>query len=325
MMRPHVVVADPMHAAGIDLLQSRFEVSVFDPQRKDACRAAIESAEAVVVRTFEVRQPLLDRAPKLRAIVKHGAGVDNIDIERASELGIVVANSGDANAGSVAEASVTLMLAALRRVPEMHRVVTGGRYDERWRILLRGMHGMTLGIVGFGNIGRRVARICRAGFETRVLAYDPFLSDAQVASEGAERVADLDQLLANSDIVSIHASLASASKCLIGAAELARMKPTAIIVNTARGGVVDERALASALAEGRLYAAGLDVFEFEPPPTDNPLFALPNVVLMPHVGGATEATRRLMAERSAEAVAAILEGQRPEFGLNLDHWDRRRR
>ncbi len=324
MQTLNVVVADPMHEAGIQALSEHHKVSSFQPGQREACMDAIAQADAVVVRTFEIRTALLERSPRLKAVVKHGAGVDNIDIPAATRLGIVVANSGDANAQSVAEASVTLMLSALRRIPQMHQVVTTGHYADRWKIMLEGAGGKTLGIIGFGNIGRRVARMCAAGFDMQVLAYDPFLTARQIEAAGARKVDTLEQLLQEADIVSIHASLAEDSRCLIGGQELARMKKTAVLVNTSRGGVVDEAALAQALASNQLYAAGLDVFETEPPSPDNPLFALPNVVLMPHVGGATESTRRLMAMRSAQAVIATLAGTAPEFFLNPTVWAKRR-
>ncbi|GAA4338482.1 hypothetical protein GCM10023144_35610 [Pigmentiphaga soli] len=311
-----VVVADPMHEAGIDMLRREFDVEVFSPAQSEARAAAVEQADAVIVRTFEVRAELMDRAPRLAAIVKHGAGVDNIDVAAATERGIVVANSGDANAPSVAEASVCLILAALRHTTRMHRAVVEGRYDIRWGLLLEGISGKTLGVVGFGNIGRRVAAMCRDGFGMKVLAYDPFLSAGQVAEHGAAKAERLEDLLREADVVSLHASLSSQSHYLIGAPEIALMKRSAVLVNTARGGVVDEAALAAALSEGRLFAAGLDVYEHEPPGPDNPLFKLDNVVLSPHIGGATESARQLMATRAAEAALRALHGDAPEFWLN---------
>ncbi|CAN5738542.1 hypothetical protein BH09PSE5_BH09PSE5_00520 [soil metagenome] len=319
-----VVVADPMHEAGIDMLRELHDVRLFKADEADACAQAVLDADAVVVRTFKFDELLLERCTRLQAVVKHGAGVDNIDVDAATRLGIVVANSGDANAQSVAEASVTLMLAALRHVPEMHRVVTEGRYAERWNVLLEGVGAKTLGIIGFGNIGRRVARMCAAGFDMNVLAFDPKVDAGTMSAAGVRKAVSLESLLEQSDVVSIHASLGASARCLLGREQIALMKPTAVLVNTARGGIVDEQALAEALRENRIWAAGLDVLEQEPPMLDNPLLALSNVVLMPHVGGATEATRRLMATRSASAVIAVLDGRRPDYLLNVESWSKRR-
>ena len=313
--KPRVVIADPIHEDGVRMLAERFDVLAFKPSERQACTAAVREADAVVVRTFVVDAPLMAQAPRLRAICKHGAGVDNIDIPAATARGIMVANSGDANAQSVAEATVSLMLAALRKTPQMHRAMTEGRYDVRWGLLLEGICGKTLGVVGFGNIGRRVARMCRHGFDMNVLVFDPFLSAEEVAAQGATAVS-LEHLLQAADVVSLNAGMKHGARPLIDAPALALMKPSAVIVNTARGGLIDEDALADALRCGRLYGAGLDVLAQEPPAPDHPLFALDNVVLSPHVGGATSSARRLMATRAAEAVIAILSGQPPEFGLN---------
>jgi D-3-phosphoglycerate dehydrogenase len=262
--------------------------------------------------------------PRLRVIAKHGAGVDNIDIPAATARGIVVASVPGGNADAVAEATVTMMLAALRRVPAVHAMVVGGRYAARWDLQYEQLLDRTLGLVGIGNIGARVARICAGGFRMRVLAYDPALPTAAVRERGAEKVECLETLLKQSDAVSLHLPLTPETRHVIGAAELAAMKPTAVLVNAARGPLVDELALAEALHEGRIGGAALDVFEEEPPCADNPILTAPNVVLSPHTAGNTVEAARSLALASADIAIAVLSGRKPEGFLNPEVWERRR-
>ena len=279
---------------------------------------------AVIVRNIPIDGPLMDECPKLKVIAKHGAGVDNIDLNGATARGIVVANVPGGNADAVAEGAVALMLAALRRVPEVHALVAGGRYSARWDLHYGQLWQKTLGLVGIGNIGARVARICARGFNMKVLAFDPSLTEAEIAERGGEKVDDLHRLLAAADAVSLHVPLTESTFHMIGRAEFAAMKPTAILVNTARGPLVDENALAEALAERRIAGAGIDVFEAEPPAADNPLLKAPNIVLSPHTAGSTVEAARYLAVASAEIAIAVLSGRQPSGLLNPDVWEKRR-
>jgi D-3-phosphoglycerate dehydrogenase len=267
---------------------------------------------------------LMDTCPRLKIISKHGAGVDNIDIAGATARGIVVANVPGGNADAVAEGTVALMLATLRRVPEVHALVVSGQYSARWRLQYEQLWERTLGLVGIGNIGARVAKICAQGFRMRVLAYDPGLSESDIRERGAQKVGDMETLLGASDVVSLHTPMTSASFHLIGAAELRAMKPTAILVNAARGPLVDENALAEALNAGWIGGAGLDVFEVEPPPLDSPILRAPNVVLSPHTTGNTVEAARNLAVSSAEIVLAVMAGHPPVGLLNPEVWEKRR-
>ena len=224
----------------------------------------------------------------------------------------------------MAEGAVALMLAALRRVPEVHALVASGRYSARWDLQYGQLWQKTLGLVGIGNIGARVARICARGFDMKVLAYDPSLTAAEVGERGAEKVDDLHRLLAAADAVSLHVPLTESTFHMIGRGEFAAMKPTAILVNTARGPLVDESALAAALAERRIAGAGIDVFEAEPPAADNPLLKAPNIVLSPHTAGSTVEAARYLSIASAEIAIAVLSGRQPSGLLNPDVWERRR-
>lgn len=321
-----VLVSDPIHPAGIALLREH-GVHVAQTTHDDAaaCAAAIAEADGVIVRGLRITPALLDGAPRLRAVVKHGAGVDNIDIPAASARGIVVANTaGGANASAVAEGAVALMLAVMRRTPETHAAVLAGRFKERWHFDLGDLTGKTLGIVGFGKIGRATARICSAGFSMPVLAYDPAVEPEAMRAAGAEPVADLLTLMGRADVVSIHAPYMQATHHLIGAKELAAMKPDAILVHTSRGGIVDEAALAAVLEAGRIRGAGIDVYETEPPLPDNPLFKVPRIVLSPHMAGSTESSHHHSATEAARSVLEILAGRKPSGLLNGTIWDTRR-
>ncbi len=317
MARQLVYILDPIHPAGAERIAAAHDIitpeqGVSDPR--------IEDTTFIVIRTTELPEALIARMPKLRAIVKHGAGVDNIPIPFASTRGVLVCNTpGGNNSTAVAEGAVALMLAVLRRVREMDAVVRENRWGERWKTRLGDLTEARVGLIGFGRIARFTAKICGAGFGAELGAYDPMLAPEDIAAAGATPM-DLPDLLAWADVISIHVPLTEGTRNLIGAAELARMHPGAVIVNTSRGGIIDEAALADALRAGRIGGAGIDVFEVEPPPADHPLFALPNVVLGPHVAGVTEASMKHMALHCAEVIETILGGERPATLLNPETW-----
>jgi len=326
MSRPTIAVADPIHAAGLERLRATYEVAFLPEIAAPESRAnALAAAEAVVVRVFKIDEALLQSAPRLKLVAKHGSGVDNIDIPAASRHGVLVCNTpGGANSSSVAEGAVTLMLATLRQVRAMDACVREGRFNERWKLSLHELWGKTVGLVGFGQIARVAARICGAGFNARVLAFDPFVSAADMEKAGATKVETLAELARQADIVSVHVPLSKQTEHLINAEVLAAMQRHAIIVNTSRGGLIDEAALVRSLQAGQIAGAGLDVFEQEPPAADNPLFAMNNVVLSPHVAGVTEDALRGMAMSVAEVIDNVFAGRRPPTLLNADLWERRK-
>jgi phosphoglycerate dehydrogenase-like enzyme len=312
-----VYILDPIHPAGAEQIAAAHDVitpeqGVNDPR--------IANTTFIVIRTTELPEALIARMPKLKAIVKHGAGVDNIPIPFAASRGVLVCNTpGGNNSTAVAEGAVALMLAVLRRVREMDAVVRENRWDERWKTRLGDLTEARVGLIGFGRIARFTAKICGAGFGAEIGAYDPILPPAEIEIAGATPMG-LPELLAWADVISIHVPLTEDTRGLIGAAELAQMKPGAVIVNTSRGGIIDEAALAGALKAGTIGGAGIDVFEAEPPPADHPLFALANVVLGPHVAGVTEASMKHMALHCAAVVETILNGERPATLLNPEIW-----
>ncbi len=271
--------------------------------------AAVRAADGLLcLLTERIDAEFLAAAPRLRAVANYAVGYNNVDLAAAEARGVIVTNTPDVLTETSADLAFALMLAAARRVVEGDRLVRSGRWNG-WKpdqLLGHDVHGATLGIVGLGRIGAAVARRAR-GFGMRSLYWG---RRRQKRAPAGARYAPLARLLASADFVSIHVPLAPATRHLIGARELARMKRTAILVNTSRGPVVDEAALTTALRRGRIAAAGLDVFEREPA-VPAALRRLPNVVLTPHVGSATTATRTAMAVLAARNLVAALAGREP--------------
>jgi glyoxylate reductase len=259
--------------------------------------------------TDRVDSALLDRAPRLRVVSQMAVGYDNIDIAACTSRGIRVGNTPGVLTETTADLAFALLMAAARRVTEAERYLRSGSWQTWSPMLLTGpdIHHATLGIVGLGRIGYEMARRAR-GFEMRILYTNRTGNEAAERDFGAERV-NLDTLLRDSDFVSIHTPLSPETRHLIGAPELAKMKPTAVFVNTARGPVVDQRALYEALRDREIAAAGIDVFEVEPLPMDDPLLTLDNVVLLPHIGSASIATRTKMAVLAANNLVSGLKGE----------------
>jgi D-3-phosphoglycerate dehydrogenase len=256
----------------------------------------------------------LDRLPRCGAIIRTGSGVDNVPVEAATERGIVIAHMPEAHSQAVSDHAIALLLSVIRRVPPLDRSVRAGQWLTARSGISTHLNGRTLGLIGFGQAARLVARKLR-GFEVALLAYDPFVG-AEVFERESVTPVDLDTLLAASDFVSVHCPLTPATYHLLGERELRRMKPGAILVNTARGAVIDEPALVRALTEGPLAAAGLDVLEQEPAAPDNPLFALDNVVLTPHVAGHSDETLEMCWRYSVEAALALAQGRWPRAHAN---------
>jgi len=281
----------------------------FAPRREDrSADAMIELLDGVagaIVSTDNFDHEVLRRSRALRVIARVGVGTDSIDVEAATRLGVAVCTTPGANESSTADHAVGLMLAALRRIPEHDRAVRAGGWLRTGDATPWELSGATIGLVGYGVIGRLVHRRLD-GFRVQVLVSDP---DAR-AHDGVRLVA-LPELLSRSDVVSLHLPLTTGTANLIDAERLALMRPDAVLVNTARGGLVDERALVEALERRRLRAAALDVFEVEPPAHPR-LLALPNVVLTPHVGGVSERSVAEMTRRATDAVLDVLAGRMPE-------------
>ena len=277
-----------------------------------ALLAAVEDADVVLsLLTERMDAELFDRAPRLRMVANMAVGFDNVDIDAAAERGLWVTNTPGVLDGATADLAMALLLAAARRLPEAERFLRAGRYRRWGPVLLCGqeVHGRTLGILGMGRIGEAVARRARRGFDMEILYWDE-RARPNLEAELDARKTDLDTLLAASDFVSIHLPLTEGTAGLIDADRLARMKPSAVLVNTARGPIVDEAALAAALRSGGIWAAGLDVFEREPE-VHPELLGLDNAVLLPHIASASIPTRLAMAELAVSNVLALYRGDEP--------------
>ncbi|HEY6628973.1 MAG TPA: hydroxyacid dehydrogenase [Acidimicrobiia bacterium] len=301
-----VVVTDHVSDSGLAPLldDARFEVIRIDDSSTDEFRAALAGADGLVVRSAtKVTREMLSGGPRLKVVGRAGVGVDNIDLNAATERGIAVLNSPAGNTVAAAELTVALILSVVRRVAEADRSMRAGKWE---RAKLRGVQlkDRTLGLVGAGRIGGEVAVRCRA-FGMKVIVYDPYLT-AERADDLGLALTDLDEVLRQGDIISLHVPLNDETRHLIDTAAISKMKPGAFVVNVSRGGVIDEEALARALVDGHLGGAALDVFESEPLSPESPLLDLPNVVLTPHLGASTVEAQELVAREIAESVREAL-------------------
>ena len=321
---PDCLIIQPIHERGMQVLRDA-GITPRPASASDMATVAREMGDAVaaITRNAGFSRAALDAAPRLRVIGNHGIGTDPVDVVRATELGIPVVNNPTANVISVAEHAIGLMLAVARRMLPADQAARAR--DFRWKFSHPQVElfGKTLGIIGFGVIGRETARRAAAGFGMTPLVYSPSVPDS--ALEGFARATTIEELLRRSDVVSLHVKLTPATRNLLSAERLLLMKPGAILINTARGAAVDEAALATLLREGKLFGAGIDVFAQEPPPEGHPLLDAPNCVLAPHAGGSTEEALVRTAEECARQVVDVLEGRRPANIVNPDSWDRRRR
>jgi D-3-phosphoglycerate dehydrogenase / 2-oxoglutarate reductase len=253
-------------------------------------------------------EPELEASRDMQVVTRIGVGYDAVDVPALSRAGIPLMVAGTANSPSVAEQAMFMMLTLAKRASEMHGLVKDGHWSKRLGLLPYDLFGKTVLIVGFGRIGTRTAKRCLA-MEMNVLIYDPYKSAAEIKAAGCEPVADLDAALARADFVSIHCPKTPETVGMFNAARLKRMKPTAYLINTARGGIVEESALYDALVSDKLAGAGLDVFEQEPPPSGHSLFALPNVIMAPHVAGVTREAVDRMSEQTARNILSALDGE----------------
>ena len=321
--RANVLVTRPIMEEPTRILRERCDVTIHENEfgilREELLKVVAGREAIITMLTEKVDTELLDRAgPQLKIVANHAVGFDNIDVAACTAAGVLATNTPDVLTETTADTAFALLMAAARRVGEGERFLRA-RTPWIWGPLMmlgQDVHHKTIGIVGFGRIGQAVARRAR-GFGMRVLYSDSARLPAEVEAEtGAER-RELDALLAESDFVSIHTNLTPETRHLFDAEAFAKMKPTAVLVNSSRGPVVDESALADALAGGQIFAAGLDVFEREPE-VEERLLSLENVVVIPHLGSATVDTRNAMGHLAVQNVLAAIDGDRPPTLLNPD-------
>ncbi|WP_175059341.1 D-2-hydroxyacid dehydrogenase [Thermococcus sp. 2319x1] len=303
-----VLVAAPLHEKAIEILKNAgLEVVYEEYPDQEKLKELVKDVSAIIVRSKpKVTKEIIDAAPSLKVIARAGVGLDNIDVEYAKSKGIEIVNAPAASSRSVAELAIALIFSVARKVAFADRKMREGVWAKKQCMGFE-LEGKTLGVVGFGRIGYNVAKIAKAiGME--VLLYDVTKNDER-AKEVGGRFVELEELLRNSDVVTIHVPLLESTYHLINEEKLKLMKPTAILINTSRGPIVDTNALVKALQEGWIAGAGLDVFEEEPLPKDHPLTKLDNVVLTPHIGASTVEAQERAGIEVAEKVVKILKGE----------------
>lgn len=307
-----VFVPNPIHQAAVDRLRSETGVVLWDDP---AIGNWLDEADAIIVRTFQVRAPDIARGKKLKAVGKHGIGVDAIDVADARKAGIEVVYTPYENVESVAELAVSFMLALSRNLWAGNKALRAGEKLPPSEYVGIELVGKTLGIIGLGRIGRRVGSILTAAFGMKVVGFDPFLPEEAWKSMPfeVEKCDSVEELAARADYATIHVPLTDATRNLIGAKQLAKFKPDAILVNTSRGGIVDEEALYAALRDKQLRAAGSDVFVVEPPSADHPLLSLDNFMAMPHIGANTSDALYRMGMTVAEDILRLLKGEKAVY------------
>jgi D-3-phosphoglycerate dehydrogenase / 2-oxoglutarate reductase len=306
-MTQRVYVDGPIHDEALGMLRRATEVVLEAVE----IGAALPDVHAVLLRTASLDAEAIERARSLRVIARHGVGVDNVAVDAAARRGIPVLITPQANLRSVAEHVFALALAVSRNLILADRTVRDGRFASRDRLLGRELFGTTLGVIGLGRIGGEVARMAAQGFGMRVLGYDPWLPLDRIRERDAEPAETLPDLLRACDLVTVHVPLSRKTRGLLGRRELALMRPGSLLIQTSRGGVVDEDALVDALRSGHLAGAGIDVYETEPPPEDHPFFSLDQVVLTPHTAALTEQAMRRMAVDAAQGILDVLGGADP--------------
>ncbi|MCL4440753.1 MAG: hydroxyacid dehydrogenase [Firmicutes bacterium] len=316
-MKHRILLVQEIHQAGIDLLRKEAEVIFATSTGTERLEEEIADCDAAIVRITPFPESVISAGRKLRVIGKHGVGYDNIDIEAAARRGIPVVYAPGSNDISVAEHTVGLMVNLAKSIAAANNALKlHGDYQFRFAVKTVELYDKTLGIVGLGQIGQKVAHICKNGFNMKVKAYDKFIPPEAAIACGVELVDSLDALLSAADFISLHVPATRENHHMIGEAQFKKMKRTAFLINTARGTVVDEKALVSALEQKVIAGAALDVFEYEPPARDNPLFSLGNLLVTPHMSAHSEEGLIRMATIVSRGVLDVLNGKKPPYLAN---------
>ncbi|MEX2422103.1 MAG: phosphoglycerate dehydrogenase, partial [Actinomycetota bacterium] len=310
-----VLVTETLSESGLDLLRRDFEVDVRLELAEDGLVEAIAPYDALVIRSrTPVSAQVIEAGDNLKVIARAGIGIDNVDVDAATRQGVMVVNAPQSNIVSAAEHTVALLLAQARNIPQANEDLKQGRWDRaKWRGVE--IQGKTLGVIGLGRVGALVAQRT-AAFGMRVIAFDPYVPKDRAKEMGVELMPTLEALLVQSDFLTIHLPRTPETEGLIGERELSLVKEGARLVNTSRGGIVDEQALAKALEEGRLAGAALDVFEHEPA-EDSPLFAFEQVIATPHLGASTTEAQDKAGASVAEMVRLALRGEFVPYAVNV--------
>ncbi len=308
-MSHHVLVPDSVHKSAVTILEEAgLQITAPGQMKREETLAAIGGADALIIRSAtKVDAEMLAASTRLKAIARAGVGVDNVDVPEATRRGIVVMNTPDGNTISTAEHTFALMLALARMIPQAHASMAAGKWDRKSFMGIE-LRGKTLGVVGFGRIGRAVAKRALA-FEMNVLAFDPYISDELAADFGVTLV-NLETLFGQSDFITLHSVLTDETRDMVNKNSIARMKKGVRIIDAARGALINEADLAEGLKSGQVAGAALDVYQNEPPEANNPLIGLPNVVHTPHVAASTDDAQVAVAVEAAQLIAdGLLRGE----------------
>ena len=315
-----ILVIGKIKDQGFDVFRSRPEFTVEATEESDPAiiKTMVGDCDAILVRTSLLTAEVIDAAPNLKVISRHGVGYDNIDLEVVNRRKIALAISATSNRTAVAEHALFMMLDLAKRSHAYDRATRSGHWSMRNGFSAFELSGKSLLLAGFGRIGAEVAKRAKA-FDMRIMVFDPYVGDDSLDALGCERVAVIETALPEADFVSLHLPLSEQTRNIIDASALASMKPSSVLINTARGGLIDEAALKKALDEGQILAAGIDVFEQEPPPQDHPLFESDKVLLSPHSAGLTEEATIRMAVEAAQNIINVLDGHLdPQMIVNLE-------
>ncbi len=308
--KKRVLVIQPLHAKGIAILEARDDVEIVhcDSIDENEIAEAARDVHAFTVRTARITRRIIDMAPDLMAVSRHGVGYDAVDLETLNERGIPLCIAVHSNMVSVAEQAMAMLLALAKDVFRYDRVARQDNWRDRYPVRGFDLESKKLLIVGFGRIGSRVAKRAN-GFDMEVFAYDPYVDDAMIRAGGAEPISDYNAVLGDMDAVAVHCMKTAETTNMFATPQFRAMKPTACIVNCARGGIIDEAALHNALTSGEIRSAGIDVLVDEPSSADHPLFTLDNVILSPHIAGVTIESTERMAIQTVDNVLRVFDGR----------------
>jgi D-3-phosphoglycerate dehydrogenase len=319
-----VLLAEPIDEAGMKVLKGKVDILISPDPSGESVGQLLKEVHGLIVRTAtKVTRSMIESAPLLEVVSRTGGGLDNVDIEAATGRHVVVCGVKGPQDRFVAEHAVTLIMALAKQIFYLNKEVRKGNFKSRYDYRPLGLVGKRVGLIGLGRIGRIVAEICHhLGME--VWGYDPYLSAEELRLPGLVFTKKREEIIRTSDFVSVHVPLSNETQGLIGRKELSWMKPTAFLINTSRGEIIDEPALIETLQQGKIAGAGLDVFAKEPPETSNPFFQMENVILTPHTGALTKDAVAQLAEGAAQNTIDVLEGRKPSYSVNWDEVARKK-
>ena len=329
-----VLLVEHIHPAGEALLESGAQIVQPQPQNAMGILEIIGPCDGLVVRNTKITRQILEAAPRLRVIGRHGVGYDTIDVAAATEMNIPVVYTPAANTESVAEIALGFIICLGRKLVQAHAAMQSGQLisdtftlsvmSQKRGLANADLPGKTLGVIGVGRIGSLLSRKAIAAFQLRVLGYDPYVDASALAGHGVQKMDKLEEMLPQCDFVTLHCPGGAETRHMINEKTLSLMKSSAFVLNTARGTVIDEGALIKALQAGKIAGAAIDVYDPEPPRPDNPLLRMENVIVTPHYCAMTEESLYNMATMVAQGVLDALKGERPEYLVNPEVWEKRR-